>query len=145
MGNPSSKMLGLITAALYIGGFVGALAAAFPADRFGRRFVLQLGQFVEVIGSVMQAVSEDRGLFIGGRVVVGFGMSLTTVAGPNLLAETCHPRLRGKVAPAVSYTWVPDVTPASSTALADWFARSSTRCGMSGPSSLDGCASEPGI
>lgn len=104
MGNPSSEMLGLITAALYIGGFVGAIVAAFPADGFGRRPVLQLGQLFEVIGSIMQAASKEKGVFIGGRVIVGFGMSLTTVVGPNLLAETCHPRLRGKVAPAVSDT-----------------------------------------
>lgn len=102
MGNPSSSMLGLITAAVYIGGFAGAILAAFPADRFGRRFVLQVGQFLELVGSIMQASAKERQVFIGGRVVLGFGMSFTTVAGPNLLAELCHPRLRGKIAPAVS-------------------------------------------
>lgn len=110
MGDPSSDMIGLIFAALYFGGFVGAVLAAFPADRFGRRKLLRLGQLFEVIGSIMQAASTGRGLFIGGRVVVGFGMSLTTVAGPNHLAETCHPRLRGKVAPAVSDLLVSDST-----------------------------------
>lgn len=95
-------MLGLITASLYIGGFAGSLFAAVPSDRFGRRFVLQIGQFLELIGSVLQAAASGRGVFIAGRVVVGVGMSFSTVAGPNLLAELCHPRLRGRIAPTVS-------------------------------------------
>lgn len=101
MNNPSSSMLGLITASLYIGGFVGSLFAAGPCDRFGRRTVLQTGQFLELVGSILQAAAPGRGVFIAGRVVVGIGMSFSTVAGPNLLAELCHPRLRGKIAPTV--------------------------------------------
>lgn len=100
-------MLGLITASLYIGGFAGSLFAAVPADRFGRRFVLQAGQLFELVGSILQAASQSRGVFIAGRVVVGIGMSFSTVAGPNLLAELCHPRLRGKIAPTVSVVSIP--------------------------------------
>lgn len=102
MDNPTASMLGLITASLYMGGLVGSLFAAVPSDRFGRRVVLQAGLFLEVVGSVLQAAAPSRGVFIAGRVVVGAGMSFTTVAGPSLLAELCPPHLRGKIAPTVS-------------------------------------------
>lgn len=102
MDNPSSAMLGLITASLYMGGFAGSLFAAMPCDRFGRRVVLQVGQFLELIGSILQAAAPDRNVFIVGRVIVGIGMSFCTIAGPSLLAELLPPRLRGKVAPSVS-------------------------------------------
>lgn len=105
MNNPDSATLGLITASIYIGGFAGSLFAAVPSDRFGRRVVLQVGQFLELVGSTLQAAASGRGVFIAGRFVLGIGMSFTTVAGPNLLAELCHPRLRGKVVPAVSVAY----------------------------------------
>lgn len=102
MGDPSSSMLGLITASLYMGGFAGSLFAAVPSDRFGRRAVLQAGQFLELVGSILQAAATGRSVFIAGRVIVGIGMSFSTVAGPSLLAELLPPRLRGKIAPSVS-------------------------------------------
>ncbi|KAJ4385704.1 hypothetical protein N0V93_010133 [Gnomoniopsis smithogilvyi] len=105
MDNPSSSMLGLITASLYMGGFAGSLFAALPADRFGRRVVLQAGQFLELVGSILQAAALGRGMFIAGRVIVGIGMSFSTVAGPSLLAELLPPRLRGKIAPSYNALW----------------------------------------
>lgn len=102
MGNPSSSMLGLITASLYMGGFAASLFAAVPSDRFGRRVVLQAGLGLELLGSILQAAAPGRAVFIAGRVVVGIGMSFATVAGPSLLAELLPPRLRGKIAPSVS-------------------------------------------
>lgn len=94
-------MLGLITASLYIGGFAGSLFAAVPSDRLGRRVVLQMGQLLEFIGSILQAAAPSRNVFIAGRVIVGIGMSFSTVAGSSLLAELLPPRLRGKIAPSV--------------------------------------------
>lgn len=103
MENPSSSMLGLITASLYMGGFAGSLFAAVPSDRFGRRVVLQAGQLFELVGSILQAAAPGRNVFIAGRVLVGIGMSFSTVAGPSLLAELLPPRLRGKIGPSVRF------------------------------------------
>ncbi|KAF4843973.1 Lactose permease [Colletotrichum siamense] len=105
MGNPSAENLGLITCMVFIGGFFGALLAAAPADRYGRRFALQIGSFLGVVGSVMQAASPNRNVFVGGRAVLGVGLSFTTTAGPNLLTELAHPRLRGKMASMFNVLW----------------------------------------
>lgn len=101
MGNPSPEILGLITCIVFVGGFVGALFAAAPADRYGRRCAIQIGSFLGVVGSLMQAASPNRSVFIVGRAVLGVGLSFTTTAGPNLLNELAHPRLRGKMASMV--------------------------------------------
>lgn len=101
MGNPSAEILGLIICTVFVGGFVGALLAAAPADRYGRRCAIQIGSFLAVVGSIMQASSPNRSVFIGGRAVLGVGLSFTTTAGPNLLTELSHPRLRGKMASMV--------------------------------------------
>lgn len=101
MGNPSAEILGLIICTVFVGGFVGALLAAAPADRYGRRCAIQIGSFLAVVGSIMQASSPNRSVFIGGRAVLGIGLSFTTTAGPNLLTELSHPRLRGKMASMV--------------------------------------------
>ncbi|KAL3294213.1 hexose transporter protein [Colletotrichum asianum] len=95
MGNPSTENLGLITCTVFIGGFFGALLAAAPADRYGRRFALQIGSFLGVVGSII--------VFIGGRAVLGVGLSFTTTAGPNLLTELAHPRLPDPVTNVLWY------------------------------------------
>lgn len=107
MGNPSAEILGLITCIVFVGGFVGAIFAATPADRYGRRCAIQIGSFLGFVGSVMQAASPNRGVFIGGRAVLGVGLSFTTTAGPNLLTELAHPRLRGKMASMVRQSFSP--------------------------------------
>ncbi|KAH8897560.1 general substrate transporter [Thozetella sp. PMI_491] len=105
MGNPSSETLGLITAITFVGGFVGALFAAIPADRYGRRPAIQLGSLLCIVGSVLQAASTSRGVFIGGRFILGVGISFTTSAGPSLMNELGHPRLRGKMASMFNVLW----------------------------------------
>ncbi|KAJ9137941.1 Hexose transporter protein [Pleurostoma richardsiae] len=105
MGYPSSEMLGLITAITFVGGFVGAIFAALPADRFGRRPAIMGGSFLCIVGSVLQAAAPNRNVFIGGRLVLGVGISFTTSAGPSLLNELGHPRLRGKMASMFNVLW----------------------------------------
>lgn len=102
MGNPSSEILGLITSTMFIGGVVGACFAVAQADRFGRRVGLQIGSLLGLVGSVMQSAAPNRNVFIGGRAILGCGLSFTTTSGPNLLLELSHPRLRGMMGAMVS-------------------------------------------
>jgi hypothetical protein len=101
MGNPSDEILGLITAVVFIGGIVGALFASWPADTFGRRVTLFGGSLLSIVGSVLQSAAPGRSVFIAGRLILGIGISFTTSAGPSLLNEVAHPRLRGPMASMV--------------------------------------------
>lgn len=104
MGNPTPETIGLITALVFVGGFAGALVVAYPADQFGRRPTIQFGSLVCVIGSALQSAAPNKNVFIGGRFILGFGISFTTCAAPSLLNELSHPRLRGKIASMVRTT-----------------------------------------
>lgn len=105
MGQPSSEMLGLIVAVVFMGGIFGAFIASWPADRYGRRLAIFVGSLICVIGSVMQSAAPSVGVFTGGRFILGIGISFTTSAGPSLLNELAHPQLRGKVASMFNVLW----------------------------------------
>lgn len=102
MGNPTASSIGLITASVFIAGFFAAFFASPFADRFGRRPALFLGSALCVLGAAVQSAARGRGMFVAGRVLVGAGISFTTNAGPSLLNELAHPRMRGRVGGSVS-------------------------------------------
>lgn len=101
MGNPDSSKLGLITAIVFVGGFVGALVASPTADYFGRRVGMFVGSSLTFVGTIIQTAAQDAGMFIGGRFLIGFGISFTCVAGPSLLFELAHPAMRGTISSLV--------------------------------------------
>lgn len=102
MGHPNSSKLGLITAIVFVGGFVGAFLAAPLADRYGRRVAIFTGAALTLVGAVIQTAAQSSGMFIGGRFIIGLGISFTCCAGPSLLNELAHPRMRGTIASMVS-------------------------------------------
>ncbi|TVY35415.1 Lactose permease [Lachnellula occidentalis] len=83
MGHPSSSKIGLITAIV----FVGVRAA------------------LTLVGAAIQTAAQSSGMFIGGRFVIGLGISFTCCAGPSLLNELAHPRMRGNIASMFNVLW----------------------------------------
>lgn len=102
MGHPSSSKLGLITTCIFIGGFIGAFVAPPIADRFGRRLAILLGSSLTLVGTIIQTAAQNSGMFTGGRLILGLGISFTRCAGPSLINELAHPRMRGAIASMVS-------------------------------------------
>jgi len=102
MGRPTSSDLGLITSVVFISGFVGAFFVPTLADRYARRLTLFFGSSLCVIGAAVQTAAQSKAMFIGGRLIIGFGISFTTSAGPSLLNELAHPRMRGQIAASVN-------------------------------------------
>ncbi|KAF8864878.1 general substrate transporter [Acephala macrosclerotiorum] len=105
MGNPSASKIGLISTVVFIGGFCGAFVAPPVADQFGRRAAILLGSCLVVIGAVIQTAAQNSGMFIGGRLIIGFGISFTCCAGPSLINELAHPRMRGTIASMFNVLW----------------------------------------
>ncbi|CZR51835.1 related to hexose transporter protein [Phialocephala subalpina] len=105
MGNPSASKIGLISTVVFIGGFCGAFVAPPVADHFGRRAAILLGSCLVVIGAVIQTAAQNSDMFIGGRLIIGFGISFTCCAGPSLINELAHPRMRGTIASMFNVLW----------------------------------------
>ncbi|CAO2658333.1 Nn.00g060560.m01.CDS01 [Neocucurbitaria sp. VM-36] len=105
MDYPSSSDLGLITAILFVGGFFGAFFAPYLADHYGRRPSIFFGSVLCVAGAAVQTASHSRNVFIASRLIIGFGISFTTSAGPSLLNELAHPQMRGQIAASFNVLW----------------------------------------
>lgn len=101
MGYPDSSRVGLITSIVFVGGFVGALVASPTADYFGRRVGMFVGSTLTFVGTIIQTAAQNVGMFIGGRFLIGFGISFTCVAGPSLLFELAYPAMRGTISSLV--------------------------------------------
>ncbi|KAH7144257.1 general substrate transporter [Dactylonectria estremocensis] len=93
-GSPTGALLGFTSAAYPLGAILSTPFSAIISDRFGRRWSILLGSLIMIIGVIIQCVSTSIGLFIGGRVVVGFGITLALAAAPILISELAHPRHR---------------------------------------------------
>lgn len=88
---------------------IGSVAAVFftgPVnDYFGRRWGMFTGAAIVIIGTVVQATSTGRGQFLGGRFVLGFGVSFCCVSAPCYVSEMAHPKWRGTLTGLYNCTW----------------------------------------
>ncbi|KAF4980216.1 hypothetical protein FZEAL_3727 [Fusarium zealandicum] len=92
--SPTGALLGITSASYPLGAILSTPFSAIISDRFGRRLSIIIGGFVMILGVIMQCASTSIGLFIGGRIVVGFGITLALAAAPILISELAHPRHR---------------------------------------------------
>ncbi|KAJ5288637.1 hypothetical protein N7478_001667 [Penicillium angulare] len=105
MGHPDASRIGLITAIVFVRGFVGAFIASPTADYFGRRVGMLVGASITFIGTVIQTAAQNSNMFIGGRFFIGLGISFTCVAGPSLLFELARPSMRGIISSLFNVLW----------------------------------------
>lgn len=66
-------------------------------DRFGRKFTIQLGAFVCLMGASLQAAAQNLPMMLAGRVLTGWAVGLMSMAVPVYQAEFAHPRSRGLI------------------------------------------------
>lgn len=100
---------GLITSMYQIGG-VCALPFVGPAiDQWGRRVGMFIGSIIIIIGTVVQGLTStnaSEGQMMGGRFLLGFGVSIAAAAGPIWVVETAHPKYRGIITGLCNTTWL---------------------------------------
>ena len=87
--------IGIVFAIYTVGGIVGSLFAASACDLYGRRFGMFIGSCFIILGTILQASSHGLGQFMGGRFLVGFGVTLAVTAAPVYLVEMAFPTWRG--------------------------------------------------
>ncbi|KAE8165485.1 general substrate transporter [Aspergillus tamarii] len=104
--NPTGSTLGLFTAIQNIGGVCALFFSSYVADLLGRRIGVVVGLFVIFIGTIIQVVpSVNRGMFIAGRFLVGFGSNISQGSAPLLITELAHPQHRGTLTTMYNTLW----------------------------------------
>lgn len=96
---------GIVSSMYQIGGVV-ALPFVGPAiDTWGRRIGMFIGAAIIIIGTVIQGTSHSASQFMGGRFLLGFGVSIAAAAGPMYVIEINHPAYRGRVGAMYNTLW----------------------------------------
>ena len=95
--HPGSSLQGGITASMSGGSLVGAVAAGYIADFLGRKGALQVASIIWLIGAALQASAQNVGHLIGGRVVSGLAIGITSSQCCVYLAELAPGRIRGRI------------------------------------------------
>lgn len=95
--NPNSNMQGGITASMSGGSLIGALAAGYISDHFGRRYALMVASLIWVVGAAVQCSSQNVAHLIVGRVISGLAVGITSSQVCVYLAELAPGRIRGRV------------------------------------------------
>ncbi|KAF8327455.1 general substrate transporter [Cantharellus anzutake] len=95
--HPRGGTLGLFNAIQTIGSICSIPFAPYVADTFGRKSAMLLGAFIITGGAALQTASQNFGMFIGARAMIGFGVSFSMVASPLLISELAYPSHRPSV------------------------------------------------
>lgn len=96
---------GIVSAMYQIGGVVALPFVGPVLDGFGRRMGMLSGSVLIVVGTIIQGLSHSSGQFMGGRFLLGFGVSLAASAGPMYVIEMNHPVYRGRVGAMYNTLW----------------------------------------
>ncbi|BAT74295.1 hypothetical protein LR48_Vigan05g093100 [Vigna angularis] len=77
------------------GAIIGAAVGGWMNDRFGRRKSILLADTLFLVGSVIMAAASSPAILIVGRVFVGLGVGMASMASPLYISETSPTRVRG--------------------------------------------------
>ena len=80
-----------------IGNMIGSLFTGPICDRFGRRIGIMTGSVLIMIGAAVQTAAQNDGYLLGGRFVLGLGVSIGTSAAPTYALELAPPQWRARV------------------------------------------------
>lgn len=69
--------IGFVFAIYTIGNIVGSFGAGPVADKWGRRWGMLTGALLIVLGTCISATSQSLSQFMGGRFVLGVGVSFS--------------------------------------------------------------------
>ncbi|XP_057429767.1 probable inositol transporter 2 [Lotus japonicus] len=77
------------------GAIIGAAVGGWINDRFGRKTAILLADTLFFIGAVVMASAMNPAILIVGRVFVGLGVGMASMASPLYISEASPTRVRG--------------------------------------------------
>jgi MFS family permease len=99
---------GIVTSMQQIGSVVAIPFIGPAVDTFGRRAGMFCGATIIIIGVIIEGTCINNasvGQFMGGRFLMGFGVSIVASAGPIYVVEISHPAHRGVVTGLYNIFW----------------------------------------
>ncbi|TFK38070.1 hexose transporter [Crucibulum laeve] len=104
-GSPTGSKLGLLNAIQNIGSLAAYPFAPYLSDGMGRRFAVFFGATIMVVATAVQTASQNVGMFIGARFLIGFGLTFAANAAPMLVTEVSYPTYRGQLTSTYNSLW----------------------------------------
>ncbi|KAK7319116.1 hypothetical protein RJT34_03830 [Clitoria ternatea] len=77
------------------GAIIGAAVGGWINDRFGRKKAILVADVLFFIGAVVMAAAMNSAILIVGRVFVGLGVGMASMAAPLYISEASPTRVRG--------------------------------------------------
>ncbi|KAJ1437022.1 Sugar/inositol transporter [Sesbania bispinosa] len=77
------------------GAIIGAAVGGWINDRFGRKVAIILADTLFLTGSIIMAAAMSPTILIVGRVFVGLGVGMASMASPLYISEASPTRVRG--------------------------------------------------
>jgi SP family galactose:H+ symporter-like MFS transporter len=90
-----TQMQETVVSVVLIGAVVGAFLAGGMADRLGRRWTLIAAGIIFAVGAVLSAIAPSITVLIAGRLIVGAGIGISSVAAPLYISEAAPRATRG--------------------------------------------------
>ena len=107
-GSNDGIWAGLVSSMYQIGSVVAIPFIGPAVDTFGRRAGMLIGALIIVTGTIVQGTTISNASinqFMGGRFLLGFGVSIVASAGPVYVVEVSHPAYRGIVTAFYNTFW----------------------------------------
>lgn len=80
-----------------IGNMIGSLFTGPICDHFGRRAGMMTGSIFIMVGAAVQTAAQNDSYLLGGRFILGFGVSIGTSSAPTYALELAPPQWRARV------------------------------------------------
>ncbi|KAH7131571.1 general substrate transporter [Dactylonectria estremocensis] len=101
----SGSSTGIVFMIYNVGSIAAAPTVPFATDLLGRRAGMFIGSIFIIIGTCVQATSHALPQFMGGRFLLGFGVSYCCIAAPTYVSELAHPKWRGTLTGFYNCMW----------------------------------------
>lgn len=119
-----TKGTGLIFSMYTVGQIFGGLMSGPISDRFGRRWGMFVGCFILVVGSAIITSSQNKGQFIAGRFILGWGIAIAVTCAPTYCIEIAPPQWRGRMTGFYNTGWFGGSIPAAAIVLGTQYMKS---------------------
>jgi MFS family permease len=91
----TSPIIGAINSVFSGGAVFGSLMGCLIMDRVGRRWTVQIGACICLVGAILQAAARNLGMILVGRIFAGWAVGLMSMSVPIYQSECAHPNMRG--------------------------------------------------